>query len=157
MILIFKTISLFFLITTINSIMRTSNNLIKIPKAVFFYNDIYKVTLPPTHRFPMEKYYLVRSGLQEYFRDTTEVQFKESPLVTADELSSTHCRNYIDRYLSGSLTDMENRRIGFPWTTAGVKRSLSSVGGTVAATRAVCADACHIAGHLAGMSYKWRT
>lgn len=25
-----------------------------------FYNDVYKVDLPPGHRFPMEKYRLVR-------------------------------------------------------------------------------------------------
>ncbi|CAM9780265.1 unnamed protein product, partial [Ectocarpus fasciculatus] len=33
----------------------------------------------------------------------------------------------------------ENRTVGFPWSEASVKRSLSSVGGTVAAMHAVCA------------------
>eukprot|EP01052_Picozoa_sp_SAG31_P074359 SAG31_NODE_33473_length_343_cov_1.045082_1_plen_88_part_10 len=27
---------------------------------IFFYNDVYEVSLPPTHTFPMEKYRLVR-------------------------------------------------------------------------------------------------
>jgi len=49
------------------------------------------------------------------------------------------------------MTPEELKRIGFPWSKATVARTLSSVGGTVAATHAVLApEGAGIAGHLAG-------
>lgn len=58
-------------------------------------------------------------------------EFRKSPLATIDQLSTTHDSNYISRYLTGRMTDRENRNIGFPWSEQHVNRSLSSVGGTV--------------------------
>jgi len=103
-----------------------------------FYNDIYEVKLPPTHRFPMEKYRLVREGLQEICQKHEKVSFTPSPLVSIKDLSLTHTTEYIRRYLNGETTEMENRRAGFPWSRESVLRSLSSTGGTVAAMHAVC-------------------
>jgi len=97
----------------------------------------------------MEKYEIVRRGLQEHFKGTNLV-FKESPLARFDELSTTHCPEYIKRFECGNLKPIENRRIGFPWSVEGVKRSLSSVGGTVAAMRTVCNGECDVSGHIAG-------
>lgn len=121
-----------------------------------FYNDVYKVELPPLHRFPMEKYRLVREMVVGQFKSTENVHFMVSPLATRNELISTHCAKvsvhlkinsdliypclqieYVDRYIGGAMTTNEIRRIGFPWSEDHVKRSLSSVGGTLAATRAV--------------------
>jgi len=48
------------------------------------------------------------------------------------------------------LTEKENRNIGFPWSPEGVKRALSSVGGTVAAAHAVCRGPYLFSGHVAG-------
>jgi acetoin utilization deacetylase AcuC-like enzyme len=119
-------------------------------EVALFYNDVYEHVLPDTHTFPMEKYRLVREGLQEELKGHSGIFFEVSPLATNDELASTHCPKYVHRFTSGKLTARENRKIGFPWSTAGVHRSLSSVGGTIAATRYVCttnaASACHIAG-----------
>ena len=58
-------------------------------------------------------------------------EFHKSPLATTKQLSTTHDSTYITRYLSGNLTERENRNIGFPWSEQHVNRSLSSVGGTV--------------------------
>ena len=67
------------------------------------------------------------------------------------DLSLVHCPRYIQRFLSGDMSKEELRRIGFPWSTATVARTLSSVGGTVAATHAVLSPGGPpIAGHLAG-------
>jgi len=63
-------------------------------------------------------------------------EFRVSPLATRDQLVTTHDENYIHRYLSGDMTDAENRNIGFPWSPQHVNRTLSSVGGTVAAALA---------------------
>jgi hypothetical protein len=34
------------------------------PYFVIYYNDVYEVDLPPGHRFPMEKYRIVREAVQ---------------------------------------------------------------------------------------------
>ena len=104
---------------------------------VYFYNDDYKVKLPDNHKFPMEKYSYVRQSLQQQVDGNKDVIFQRSPLASFDELTSTHCPKYVKRFLDGDLTPKELRAIGFPWTKQGVNRSLSSVGGTLAATRLV--------------------
>lgn len=130
-----------------------------------YYNDVYEVTLPPNHRFPMDKYRQVREMVQKrvsrsdsYNQMTSNVtyDFRVSPLATVDELVSTHDPSYVDRYLRGDLTNRETRNVGFPWSLQHVDRSLSSVGGTLAAARSVCerlvsgengpAWAAHVAG-----------
>ena len=70
--------------------------------------------------------------------DFINLEFYVSPLSTVDELSTTHCPSYIERYLRGDLTPQEIRNTGFPWSPEHVNRSLSSVGGTVAAAKSVC-------------------
>ena len=125
---------------------------------MYFYNDIYKVPLPLSHKFPMEKYKYVREGLQAHIDPhLVEATFNVSPLATVDELITAHCPEYVRRYMSGELTEREIRATGFPWTQAGVNRSLSSVGGTLACMRHVMdrqrtsADgAFKVAAHLAG-------
>ena len=110
-----------------------------------YYNDVYEVILPDNHRFPMEKYGKVRKLAQTWIasqaekrRNTIVYDFRVSPLATVEELTTTHSPEYVDRYLRGDLTEAELRNVGFPWSINGVKRSLSSVGGTLAAAVTVC-------------------
>jgi len=110
-----------------------------------YYNDVYEVNLPPNHRFPMSKYRKVREMLQSKIKNLTQeeqdcvhCEFQISPLATIEELSTTHCPSYIQRFLNGNMTDMEIRNTGFPWSAQGVNRALSSVGGTVAAATFIC-------------------
>jgi len=65
-------------------------------------------------------------------------EFVISPLATVQELETTHDAEYISRFLKGDQTEQEQRNVGFPWSIQGVDRALSSVGGTLAATCAVC-------------------
>jgi acetoin utilization deacetylase AcuC-like enzyme len=120
------------------------------PAIPLFYNDLYEVPLPSKHRFPMRKYRLVRQGLERELTPQGFADFEPSPLVTLDDLVTTHCREYASRYVEGRMSVSENRRVGFPWSDASVRRSLSSTGGTVAAARAVCDGRSAIAGHIAG-------
>jgi len=123
----------------------------RMSRVKFYYNDLYEVTLPISHRFPMQKYRLVREMLQEDYKHSDDVIFEASPLVTREELISTHCPIYVDNYLNGNLTAAEIRKTGFPWDRSNVNRSLSSVGGTLAAMRTVMMqDHISIAGHIAG-------
>lgn len=64
--------------------------------------------------------------------------FPVSPLATFEELASTHSKEYIQRFLDGDQTEVEQRNVGFPWSPEGVNRALSSVGGTMAAACDVC-------------------
>jgi acetoin utilization deacetylase AcuC-like enzyme len=116
-----------------------------------FYNDVYEVPLPPTHKFPMQKYRAVRELLQYENSNNPQIRFSVSPRATAEELGFTHCPTYVDRYFNGQLTNAEVRKTGFPWTPANVIRSTSSAGGTVAAMRSILSSedsnmACHLAG-----------
>jgi len=95
----------------------------------------------------MEKYRLVREKLQT---ELSQVSFEVSPLATRDELILTHCPNYVDNFLTGNLTEKEIRKTGFPWSEDSVKRAISSVGGTVAATRNVLSSDNMISAHIAG-------
>ena len=110
-----------------------------------FYNDVYEVILPKGHRFPMQKYGKVRRRVQEMIaalppqeQDKVQCDFQVSPLATFEELTTTHCPDYVKNFMVGNQTDVELRNVGFPWSPSGVNRALSSVGGTVAAACAVC-------------------
>jgi acetoin utilization deacetylase AcuC-like enzyme len=124
-----------------------------------YYNDVYEVYLPPNHRFPMQKYRMVREMLQARIQrgsngtaddpsaktddddapivPSVDYEFIVSPLATLSELETTHDPTYVDRFVKGLQTPAEIRNVGFPWSPEGVDRALSSTGGTVAAACAV--------------------
>ena len=118
------------------------------PRCKLFYNDVFRVDLPPNHRFPMAKYELVRRELQRLAQP--QIDFDVSPLVSMEDLETTHCKEYVRRFLNNEMTARENRNVGFPWSNQSVERSLSSVGGTVAAMKTVLDGHAHYAGHVAG-------
>ena len=95
-----------------------------------FYTDHYAIDLPPEHRFPMPKYRLVRDLLSsdELF------EFVPAPLASAEIVELAHDPEYVRRFLAGSLSAQEMRRIGFPWSEQLVRRTMASVGGTLSAT-----------------------
>jgi len=80
------------------------------------------------------KHHLVGSHKQHDMK----IEFVISPLVTVEELETTHAPEYIARFLRGDQTEREQRNVGFPWSLQGVDRALSSVGGTLAAACSVC-------------------
>lgn len=109
-----------------------------------FYCDHFVLPLPPGHRFPMEKYALLRERVAREGRDELHVP----PPATDDQLLRVHDAGYVRRVTEGSLTPDEVRRIGFPWSPQLVERSRRSVGGTVAAARAALRDGVSV--NLAG-------
>lgn len=107
----------------------------------------FTVPLPPGHRFPIEKYALLRDAL---LRDgiVAAENLHEPDRASQADLLRAHSADYVDRFSRGALTPAEMRRIGFPWSAQLVERSFRAVGGTVAA--AAQALACGIAMNLAG-------
>ncbi|MGZ4789815.1 MAG: histone deacetylase family protein [Terriglobales bacterium] len=109
-----------------------------------FYTDHYVIELPPEHRFPIRKYRLTRELLAElgYLR------FEPAPLADREVVELAHDPEYVEAFLAGSLPAQAMRRIGFPWSEGLVKRTMASVGGTLAATREALANGW--GGNLAG-------
>ena len=122
------------------------------PPLPLYYNDHYEVDLPDKHSFPMRKYRFVREALQRELGPAGLATFTPSPLVDRADLRTVHTEEYVRRFLTNGLSKDENRRIGFPWSPQSVDRALSSTGGTVAATHAVCRPGAtaRVSGHLAG-------
>ncbi len=112
-----------------------------------YYSDTFRLPLPPTHTFPMEKYTLLRERVAaEGVLALDDLRIPDP--ATNDELALAHDVEYIRRVFEGSLTSDEIRRIGFPWSPAMVERSRRSAGATIAACRAALDDG--IAANLAG-------
>ena len=97
-----------------------------------FYTDEYVLPLPTGHRFPMEKYRILRNKVAE---SHCSVNLLVPPAATAGQLALAHCTNYVQRIENGDISAAEQRDIGFPWSKLMVERSLRSVGATVAAVR----------------------
>lgn len=95
----------------------------------------YSIPLPPGHRFPMEKYVLLRERLITEAIVPAE-HICEPERATEDQLRLVHTPEYVHRVTAGALDAAELRRLGFPWSPALVERSYRSVGGTIAAARA---------------------
>ncbi|MCY1016450.1 histone deacetylase [Pyxidicoccus sp. MSG2] len=112
-----------------------------------FHSDSYEVPLPPGHRFPMEKYRLVREALVG--RGVLHPgSLTESRPCNREDLEHVHTPRYLDAFFQGTLTEAEVRRLGFPWSPGLVARSCAAVGGTLEAARAALRDG--ISGNLAG-------
>jgi len=101
-----------------------------------FYCDHFVLPLPDGHRFPMEKYSLLRERVARAGED--ELHVPEA--ATDEELLRVHDAGYLERVVSGTLAREDVRRIGFPWSPQLVERSRRSVGGTLASSRAALED-----------------
>jgi acetoin utilization deacetylase AcuC-like enzyme len=110
--------------------------------------DRYPLPLPAGHRFPLEKYGLLRRRLEVAAADGARLRFIEPHAATPDELLRVHCRDYVGRVMAGRLSAAEVRRIGFPWSQELVERSLRSTGAAVDAAAAAVPDG--VAASLAG-------
>ncbi len=112
-----------------------------------FYSDHYTLPLPPTNRFPMAKYRMLR----DYLIDQSVIdagQLKASPLASPEQLRLAHTGDYIEAMRDGTVATEIIKRIGFPWSPELYVRSCATVGGAIAAAKSALRDG--IAGNLAG-------
>ena len=111
------------------------------------YHERYSAPLPSTHRFPMEKFRLLRRLLLE--EEVIQQQQIFSPLsITRQDLERIHKRSYHEAFSRDQLTLPEQRRIGLPATRPLVQRTWLAVGGTLLTARMALRHgvACHLAG-----------
>jgi len=112
-----------------------------------FYCDEFVLPLPPGHRFPMEKYRLLREALAASGQFSAD-DFCVPDAATNAELTRAHAPDYVRRMECGELSAAEVRAIGFPWSPQMVERSRRSSGATLSACRAALEDG--VAANLAG-------
>jgi acetoin utilization deacetylase AcuC-like enzyme len=99
----------------------------------FYYTDHIEVPLPKGHRFPMEKYRMLREALLS--EGVIEAgQMHEAPIALDSDLLYAHTRDYVFGLKNNTLTERELRPIGLTWGKELLARSQHSVGGFVAAT-----------------------
>jgi acetoin utilization deacetylase AcuC-like enzyme len=112
-----------------------------------FYSDHFVLPLPEGHRFPMVKYSMLRERVA---RDGIcgPGELLTPHAVTDQEILRAHAPAYLKRVTSGTLTEKEVRRIGFPWSERMVERSHRASGGTLGACLAALDDG--FAANLAG-------
>jgi acetoin utilization deacetylase AcuC-like enzyme len=112
-----------------------------------FYTDHFVLPLPAGHRFPMQKYALLRQRVVE------SGLFRPEDLcvphaATGEEILRAHDAGYLHRVCTGTLSEAEQRRIGFPWSPGMVERSRRSSGATIEACRTALAEGVGV--NLAG-------
>jgi len=104
-----------------------------------FSSDPFELPLPEGHRFPMEKYVLLREAVEDSLpRDFGSLAVPEP--ATDEELETVHAPDYVRKVSDGTLSTAEIRKTGFPWSPTLVDRSRRSVGGTIATARAALSD-----------------
>lgn len=104
-----------------------------------FYSDIFELPLPDGHRFPMSKYTLLRERIANELVDKG-ASLEVAPSATDPQILLVHTREYLDRVKYGGLSQLEQRRIGFPWTLKMVERSRRSTGASIAAAKAALSE-----------------
>jgi acetoin utilization deacetylase AcuC-like enzyme len=111
------------------------------------YHDDYSPPFAAAHRFPMEKFRLLRDHLVDSGL-TTDADLLRPELCPEAILALSHCPAYIERFRSGELADQEQRRLGLPWSEALARRTLRAVGGSLLAAEQALEHglACHLAG-----------
>ena len=115
-----------------------------------YSTDLFVLPLPPGHRFPMEKYRLLRESVSEW----PGICLCEPPAASDAQLMLAHSRDYVMALTQNRLSALEMRAIGFPWSPEMVERSRRSTGATLAAADAALSAAASgglaVAFNLAG-------
>lgn len=95
----------------------------------------------------MSKYRLLRERII-HSDQFTDCQLLLPQAATRNDLLTCHTETYLDKLSSGDLTDVEIRRIGFPWSEQMVERSRRSTGASIDAARSSMTDgiSCNLAG-----------
>lgn len=110
-----------------------------------FYATERSTPLPAGHRFPMEKYRLLRERIAV---ELPELRLQQAEPASDGELALVHTPGYIQAISDGSVDPGILREIGFPWSNAMADRARRSVGATIAACRAAFHDG--VAANVAG-------
>ncbi len=113
----------------------------------FYFPDTPDLPLPPGHRFPAQKYRLLRETIRDE-RILDPAHLTPSPQASIPDLCRAHDEAYISAMLTGTVSAKIQREIGLPWSEILVARSRATVGGALAAARHALTSG--LSGQLAG-------
>ena len=103
-----------------------------LPAVPLIYHPIYsQLQLPQRHRFPIQKYQALRDALGAM--GIPRERFLRPRPLAPGQLKGPLCPRYVEAFVNGTLSDSSIRRMGFPWSTDLVARTLTAVAGTVLA------------------------
>ena len=94
-----------------------------------YAHDRWRIPLPDGHKFPIDKYRLLRERVEGL------VAVREADAVPWEWLGAVHDADLLARIRDGGLSLREQRGLGLPWSEVLVERGRRSVGGTLAAAR----------------------
>lgn len=101
------------------------------------YHDDYSPSFPENHRFPMQKFRLLRDALVHEGL-LVDAQLIAPELAKDVDLLRAHDTGYIQRFRSNTWLPEESRRVGLPWSLGLVQRTLREVGGTLLSAELAC-------------------
>lgn len=113
-----------------------------------YASDHFVLPLPQGHRFPMAKYRLLRERVEANLVSLA-AQLLEAPRADDGAVLRAHTADYLAKVRDGTLTDAEQRRIGFPWSPAMAERTRRVSGASMAALQGAI-DGCGVGVNLAG-------
>lgn len=94
------------------------------------YSNTFPHSLPPGHRFPMEKYSLIPAQLL-HEGTFTEANFFHPEPIDDSLILKVHDKDYLEKLKTLSLSKREQRVTGFPLSAGLVQRELEITQGTV--------------------------
>lgn len=104
-----------------------------------FYSDYAPLPLPQGHRFPAQKYSLLRRRVAQGGFVSLQDMLLAEP-ASDEQLLLVHTPAYLRQVKTGQLSSRQLRRIGLPWSPELVERARRSVGSTIAACRSALDD-----------------
>jgi acetoin utilization deacetylase AcuC-like enzyme len=93
-------------------------------------HDRFRFPLPEHHRFPRDKYPLLRARVA-----ASGHTIRESEAVPWELLGAVHLPELLARIRAGTLSVREQRGLGLPWSPQLVERARRTTAGTLAAAR----------------------
>lgn len=113
---------------------------------LFHYAD-WPIPLREHSRYPLVKFsHLVDGVLQSTLRSS--VRLLQAPRAIDSEILAVHTESYLTAVKEGTLTEQQQREMGFPNSTELVERGFRIAGATLAATQSALKDG--ISGVLGG-------
>ena len=94
------------------------------------YHPCYELELPKGHRFPMDKYPMLKKQLL-YEGTFSNENFFTPKKIDIKIIEKVHTKNYVQKLLTLSLNKSEIRKIGFPFNKELINREMTIAGGTL--------------------------
>jgi len=93
------------------------------------FHPSYIHPLPANHRFPMVKYHNLKQFCDTHWANQNNWLITPEPMP-CHLLNTTHSEEYLQKLQKGTLSKLEERKLGFPWSKELWERELRIVQGT---------------------------